>query len=226
MDSSVVNKAIRAEIWPFLKSVGFSRTTARTAWRHKLDRVDVVNFQSFNSYHAGVSGITTFSFAVNLGCYLRYIPDQYPESPDASRLREAEPRPQEYQCQMRSRLTRSYQDRRSKDKKIWYIDENGSNISQALHDVRMLLLRDAYPWFERFASPSEVYNILASTEEDMSQLWGFGRPGGSIRSYFLGYAARAARKVEEARVNLLKAAATKSFERLADQLRRDADSAS
>jgi Domain of unknown function (DUF4304) len=226
MDSSVVNKTIRAEIWPFLKSVGFARTTARTAWRHKPDRVDVVNFQSFNSYNAGVLGITTFSFAVNLGCYLRYIPDQYAESRDAHTLREAEPRPQEYQCQMRSRLTRSFPDRRSKDNQIWYIDENGSNVSQALHDVRMLLLRDAYPWFERFASPSEVYDILAFAEEDMGQLWGFGRPGSPIRSYYRGYAALAARKVEEARVNLLKAAATKSFEGLADRLRRDADSAS
>ena len=226
MDSSVVNKAIRAEIWPFLKGVGFTRATARTAWRHKPDRVDVVNFQSFNSYNAGVLGITTFSFAVNLGCYLRYIPDQYAESRDSSTLREAEPRPKEYQCQMRRRLTRSYPDRRCADKQIWYIDETGSNVSQALHDVRMLLLRDAYPWFERFASPAEVYDILASAEEDMRQLWGFGRPGSPIRSYYLGYAARAARKVDEARSNLLKAAATKSFERLADQLRRDADSAS
>jgi Domain of unknown function (DUF4304) len=226
MDSSVVNKTIRAEIWPFLKSVGFALTTARTAWRHKPDRVDVINFQSFNSYNAGVLGITTFSFAVNLGCYLRYIPDRYAESRDASTLREAEPRPQEYQCQMRRRLIRSYPDRRSKDKQIWYIDEKGSNVSQALHDVRMLLLRDAYPWFERFASPSEVYDILAFAEEDMGQLWGFGRPGSPIRCYYLGYTALAARKVEEARVNLLKAAATKSFEGLADQLRRDADSAS
>jgi hypothetical protein len=226
MDSSVVNKAIRAEIWPFLKGVGFTRATARTAWRHKPDRVDVVNFQSFNSYNAGVLGITTFSFAVNLGCYLRYIPDQYAESRDSSTLREAEPRPKEYQCQMRRRLTRSYPDRRCADKQIWYIDETGSNVSQALHDVRMLLLRDAYPWFERFASPAEVYDILASAEEDMRQLWGFGRPGSPIRSYYLGYAARAARKVDEARSNLLKAAATKSFERLADQLRRDAESIS
>jgi uncharacterized protein DUF4304 len=226
MDSTVVNRTIRAEIWPFLKGVGFTRATARTAWRHKPDRVDVVNFQSFNSYNAGVLGITTFSFAVNLGCYLRYVPDQYAESRDSSTLREAEPRPKEYQCQMRRRLTRSYPDRRCADKQIWYIDETRSNVSQALHDVRMLLLRDAYPWFERFASPAEVYDILASAEEDMRQLWGFGRPGSPIRSYYLGYAARAARKVDEARANLLKAAATKSFERLADQLRRDAESIS
>jgi hypothetical protein len=108
---------------------------------------------------------------------LRYIPDQYAESRDAHTLREAEPRPQEYQCQMRSRLTRSFPDRRSKDNQIWYIDENGSNVSQALHDVRMLLLRDAYPWFERFASHPRCTTSLPS----LKRTWvNFGASVGQV----------------------------------------------
>lgn len=78
MDSKAVNREIRRVIWPLFKAAGFSSNTTRTAWRHTADKADVINFQSFNRYNADVLGITTFSFAVNLGCYLRYVPPQWP----------------------------------------------------------------------------------------------------------------------------------------------------
>jgi len=115
VDSSIVNRVIRVEIWPFLKDRGFQHFNSRTAWRIHSDRVDVVNFQSFNSYNADVMGITTFSFAVNLGCHLRYIPNKYPPEvyPTANSSKSLEgnaPRPKEYECHMRGRLSRSYSD--------------------------------------------------------------------------------------------------------------------
>lgn len=67
MDSKVVNRAIKANVWPMLKEHGFGHFTTRTAWRHDHDRIDVINFQSFNSYQASVIGCTTYSFALRLG---------------------------------------------------------------------------------------------------------------------------------------------------------------
>jgi hypothetical protein len=78
MDSKTVNKEIRALIWPALKAAGFSSFSARTAWRYEKDQVEVVNFQSFNRHNADVLDVTTFSFAVNLGSYLCYVPPQWP----------------------------------------------------------------------------------------------------------------------------------------------------
>jgi hypothetical protein len=72
--STDVNRAIRRLVWARLREVGFERRTARTAWRRWDEGVDVVNFQSFNSYLAGGVGCTTFSFAVNLGAALDYVP--------------------------------------------------------------------------------------------------------------------------------------------------------
>jgi hypothetical protein len=223
MDSAAVNREIRAEIRPLLKDVGFVAFTSRTAWRYHTDRVDVVNFQSFNSYNAGVMGITTYSFAVNLGCYLRYIPNQYADTPGSAALEEL-PRPKEYECHMRGRLSRSYLGESCSDRQIWFIDERGSNVTKALHDVRMLLVRDGVPWFTQFSSPELVYAILVSNEEQMNSLWGFGRTGSPIRRYFLGYAARAAGLHSEARVNLNSAAETPSFAKIAQRLREDAQS--
>ena len=222
MVSKAVNLAIREEVRPLLTGAGFDRCSARTFWRYHSDRVDVLNLQSFNSYNAGVLGITTFSFAVNLGCYLRYVPNQYPNAPGSERLAGDRPRPKEYHCQLRGRLNRSYQEQACSDTQIWFVDESGSNVQKALQDVRMVLSRDGLPWFERFTSPGSVYDIFAGREEEMGRLWGFGRPGSPIRSYFLGYTAKAAGLHGVAETHLVHAASTKSFESISERILSDA----
>ena len=126
---------------------------------------------------------------------------------------------------MRGRLFRSYPERSLSDRHIWLIDERGSNIPKALHDVRMVLAREGLPWFSQFMSPSRVYAILDANEEQMDSLWGFGRPGSPIRRYYLGYVARAAGLMDEARTNLMLAAETQSFLDISQRLRDDAQSA-
>lgn len=225
MNSAAVNREIRARIRPLLEDAGFVAFTARNSWRYHRDRVDVINFQSFSSHHAEVMGITTYSFAVNLGCYLRYIPDPYPDAPESSSLAGELPRPTEYHCHMRGQLRRSYSDKSCARRDIWFIDEHGTNVAEALHDVRMVFVRDGVPWFAQFSTPDHVYDILRSKEERMESLWGFGRPGSPARRYFLGYAAKAAGRHDEARLNLNLAADTPSFANIADRLREDAKSA-
>ena len=74
MDSKVVNKVINKNIWSFLKEQGFSMFTSRSAWRFNQDTIEIINFQSFNSYLAEVLGCTTYSFTVNLAIYFTKIP--------------------------------------------------------------------------------------------------------------------------------------------------------
>ena len=221
MDSKAVNVAIRGEVRPLLRDAGFSRSTARTFWRYHHDRVDVINFQSFNSYNAGVLDITTFSFAVNLGCYLRYVPNRYPNAKGLKCLEGDTPQPKEFQCHLRGPLTRSYVDPSCRSRQIWPIDQGGSNLDKALHDVRMVLNRDGIPWFDQFTSPRLVYDIFATREEDMGHLWGFGAPGSPIRTYLLGYSAKAAGLTDAAVASLRHAASTKSFELIRDRILSD-----
>jgi hypothetical protein len=89
----------------------------------------------------------------------------------------------------------------------------------------MTLSRDGLSWFEQFTSPSVVYEILARREEEMGRLWGFGRPGSPIRTYFLGYTAMAAGMHDAARANLIHAAGTKSFESIRGRILSDAERA-
>lgn len=97
MDSKTVNREIRAAIRPVLRSHGFSRFTELAAWRYSDSRFDVVNFQSFDDYLACGVGCTTYSFALNLGLYLRCVP------PDdfGIKRRETDLVPKEWECHLR-----------------------------------------------------------------------------------------------------------------------------
>jgi hypothetical protein len=100
MDAKVVNRALREIIWPELKRLGFNRRTPRTAWRDRPDAIQVMNFQSFNSYLAEAIGSTTYSFGVNLGVFYPAIAEQSSVAafiPDGLR-------PAEWHCQARKHL--------------------------------------------------------------------------------------------------------------------------
>jgi hypothetical protein len=186
MDSKVVNKAIAKEIRPFLESVGFSGFLPRTSWRYHEDRIDVINFQSFNSYLAASVGCTTYSFSVNLGCYLLCIPDQFPIKEKGGHKR-----PEEYHCHFRGRLTRSFLQKELERTDTWFIDGEARYLPQAISDVREQIAEVALPWFTRFADLREVLRILQFEDEDMTTLWGFGRNPSPIRSLMTGCVARA-----------------------------------
>jgi len=99
MDSRVASKLIRSEIWPILRRQGFTKLNARNAWRYRQPLIDVVNFQSFNSYLAEGIGCTTYSFGVNLGVYVQDGLDSQVKRNKAGRLL-----PHEAECAYRVQL--------------------------------------------------------------------------------------------------------------------------
>ena len=223
MDSKVVNRSIKAEIWPSLEKEGFDYFTSRTAWRHHHDRIDVVNFQSFNSYQATVIGCTTYSFGVNLGCYLLSIPYQYGQV--HIKEKSGQLLPDESQCHIRGRIhpveKRSLAVRllnRKAPQDIWAIREDGSNLTSALSEVQRMLLNQGMQWFKQFERPEEVLRILVCEPERIGELWGFGSNPSPIRSYFVGYAALAARDYEVASAHLKAALASGCFEGVNNEL--------
>ncbi|MCL4837768.1 MAG: DUF4304 domain-containing protein [Thermoanaerobaculia bacterium] len=184
MDSKAVNKEIRRTIWPALKTHGFTQVSARTAWRHGDQKIDVVNFQSFNSYNADVMGVTTFSFAVNLGAYLRYVPPQWPPT----KIKDGVPYPAEYECQFRGGLNRAISQPKNAHAHVWLVETDGRNLGWCVNDV-LQKIPEALAWFERLESKNSVLRILLEQPEQMSSLWGFGNRPSPHRSYLLGYVA-------------------------------------
>ena len=219
VDSKIVNKQIRSEVRPLLKEAGFTRFTARNSWRYTGPRIDIINFQSFNSYKASVMGCTTYSFTVNLGCYFTDIPDRFGET--HLKKKDKDPRPLEYDCSFRGGLHRRFTQPEYEDRSIWYIDPRGRYLEKALHDVRKAIAQDGLPWFERLADPAHVLQILLEQEENMNELWGFGRNPSPIRHYLTGYFALNLGHNELARRHLNEALKSNCFDLVAERIERD-----
>lgn len=219
MDSKIVSAEIRAEVRPFLKDQGFSQFTGRSAWRFHTDRVDVVNYQSFNSYNADVIGCTTYSFALNLGTFFGYIRDQFDRN--QNNLENPKFRPAEYLCHFRGGLSRSFWQRQLKRRDIWYIDSKGRVLKKAVHDTRVALSRDGMPWFDRLRDPREVLRILKEDDEDMGTCWGFGRNPSPIRNYMLGYVSLHLGNLDDAAIQLNRAIDSGCYKAIEEQIRGD-----
>jgi hypothetical protein len=219
MDSRSVNKEIRERIKPLLKDAGFSQFTSRTGWRYATNRIDVVNFQSFSSYLASRVGCTTYSFALNLGCYLTYIPYPY----GASRPIQKEGRliPKEYECPFRRPLNKSISQPEFPRKNIWYVDPDGRFLGPAISDAALMIVKKAFPWFERFSDDSEVLRTLLKEKQEDGGTHGFGANPSPARSYLTGYTALFLRNPALAVEHLDKALASGCYHKVEAQLKAD-----
>lgn len=150
--SRQVNAEIKRKVWPALRAAGFGKTNARNAWRNATDTIAVVNFQSFNSYHAAGLGCTSFSFCVNLGVYYLCVhktpwaskwPDRYGVPPIE---------PAEYCCHARLHLEKLLFQPEFPRLDIWYVRLDGSNLDAVIDDARRVILDVGLPWLEKFTS--------------------------------------------------------------------------
>lgn len=219
MDSKTVNRELRRTVRPLLKKAGFNRFTDRNAWRYSASRVDVLNFQSFNSHLAGAIGATTFSFSLNLGSFMLEVPPLC--GPDRIKVEDGHLLPQEYECPLRGRLHRGFDQPELKRNDTWYIDPKGKYLEQAVQDVCQRVEEDALPWFERLRDTERVLQILMSEPEDNDRLWGFGGIPSPVRSFLTGYVALALGRKELAAMHLQAALASNAFPLSTHQLKSD-----
>jgi hypothetical protein len=176
MDSRIVNREIRREVWPALRAQGFQNVTSRRAFRHSPERIWVVDFQSFNSYFSLVDGCTTFSFAVNLAIYIPALADER-ETPPA--------KPHDYDCHLRRKLSKDIQQLNYPRKDIWFVEPSGENLLDVLGDARSVILRDGISWFHRFDNDNEVFRTLTDDDEDEA-LFGIGSRWSTRRKVLIG----------------------------------------
>jgi len=184
MNSSVVNKEIKSLIRPMLQEAGFTQFTQRTAWRYSRGRLDVINFQSFNSYLANSIGCTTYSFCVRLGCCFDAIPQS-----DRIKKKNGHSRPEEYQCQFRLTLQKSIEQTNLKRTDVWYVDPTGKNLDAVITDAKKAILETGLPWFNRYNDPAEALRTLLEDSESNESTHGFGAKPSPIRHFFTGFVA-------------------------------------
>jgi len=188
MDSSDVNKRLRADVWPALRDHGFDRRSSRTAWRDQPDQVDVINFQSFNAYNARVLNITTYSFQINLGVHPRCL------TTDAIPSKDGLLRPLEYHCDFRYSLTGPFKAPGTTRGTLWRIDEHGSNLAEVVDQARAALLADGLWWFEALSGLDALLRTARESPENMDEVWGMGNIGSPHRLDLVKRLERASRR--------------------------------
>lgn len=219
MDIKVVNKVINKNIWSFLKELGFIMFTSRSAWRFNQDTIEIINFQSFNSYLAEVLGCTTYSFTVNLAIYFTKIPDKFPKT--TIKEKNGFLLPEESDCDFRKCLVKGLIQEEIKRRDIWYIDTMGNNIELAMDDVKQMLISDGLKWFEKYSHMEAVLETLLNEEEDLNGTHGFGRENSPIRNYIGGYIAYFLQRYDLASCMVEKAIKSGGFKSVEETLRRD-----
>ncbi len=196
MDSKQVTKAINLIIRPMLKANGFDKFTGRTYWRYHCDRIDILNFESFNAYNADVLGCTTFSFGVKLAVFMNYIPMENVKEKNGLK------RPKEYEGHFRSHIDKAIVQKEFPRKDIWFVDKEGKYLETVILDCKAQIEREALIWYERFDKKENVLQILLEEDEQMEKTWGFGNKGSAVRNKFIAYTALELNKKELAKNKL------------------------
>lgn len=184
MNSKEVTKEINSKIRPVLKENGFSRNSGRTYWRYCEDRIDIINFQSFNGYHSEVMGCTTFSYSINLSIFLNFIPEK-----DKMKEKNGLKRPHEANGHFRRQLKKSIVQPELSIDTVWAVDDLGNNLSECINDSKKQIMNLGFDWYERFNSKEKILHILLNDEVDMENTWGFGNFDSASRNELIAYTA-------------------------------------
>jgi hypothetical protein len=218
MDSQIVTKGLNRIIRPVLKDAGFTAFTSRTAWRYTSNKVDVVNFQSFNPYLADGVGCTTFSFAVNLGVYFQFVPSYLGD--ERPKRKEGYLRPAEYECHLRRPLKKAILQPVFPRQNIWYVDAEGLNLDHVAEDAREVIVRDGFPWFDRL-DEREFARMLLDDHDPLDGTWGIGGNSSPVRHYLTGYTALHLEDYSLALHHLQAALGSGCFRRAEGRLKQD-----
>jgi hypothetical protein len=214
VNSSVVNKEIKSVIRPLLQDAGFTQFTTRTAWRYPGEKIDVVNFQSFNSYLANSVGCTTYSFCVRLGCSFDAIPRS-----ERVKSKDGLFRTEEYECHFRLTLQKTIRQPNLKRTDVWYVDPSGQNLKVVIEDAKRAILEKGLRWFNRFTDLNEVLRTLQKDSESNEGTWGFGTKTSPMRHFMTGYVAKSLGKTQLAFEHIQRALLSGRFKELEPQMR-------
>jgi hypothetical protein len=215
MDSKIVSRELWNAVRPLLKNAGWNSFTSRTARRFFDSRVDVINFQSFNTYLASAIGSTTYSFSVRLGCFLKVIPSS------TVKTKNGLPMPQEYECHLRCTLHKKFPQAECTRTDVFYVDPDGKYIPLVVEAVRAAITHEGFQWFQRFSDMREVLRTLLEDDEETQGTWGFGANPSPARHLFRGYVALAVGETDRAFKDLSRAASSSSYDQLRERIKAD-----
>lgn len=163
-----VNKEIRAVINPFMKDHGFTIIKGKNFWVPGTDRVRMMEIRAVGAYFSEISGWPSMSLTAWLGMfYVQYADSSYTKWCKHDEMGNLFPR--EWQCQVRAELqctldqARHQKNLEIKQEKmrtdIWWVDRDGSNLSEVVRDIRNKIESHGLNWFEQKSDQAYIDSL-------------------------------------------------------------------
>jgi hypothetical protein len=180
VDVKAVNRELRSSFWPSLRDVGFVDRTERVAWRAWDGGVELIELQSMGS-HADAVGCTSYSFDARIASVPQFLDDSgtWTQRADASR-------PHYWDCPLTRSLHKTVSQpwfkpfsrlparspasfrmhrealmrvlRRDVHDRpdVWFVRDDGTNLAEAVADLRSVFHRDGLARLEQWRDPCAV----------------------------------------------------------------------
>jgi len=212
MDSKIVTRELWKAVGPLLKEAGWASFSSRTARRFSQSRIDVITFQSFNSYLASRIGSTTYSFAIRLGCFFTAIPHSGIKIKDSLLM------PEEYHCHLRYTIPKKFYQSECDRADVFYVDPKGDYIPTVVGAALQGIGTEGFAWFRRFSDMREVLRTLMEDNESNDGTFGFGAKSSPARNLYTGSIALSLGKTQIAQKHLTQAAISPSYADFREQI--------
>ena len=141
MNSQDVSKALKKEIFPFLRKKGFAQFTTRTAWKNDEHVISVINFASLGSYlgdrYGILSRLTSHSFWIEAGLYFKAMHETPWAKSPAPNL------PKVWECQARKTLKKSLRQFWCRRPDVWYVSTKGTGLDAIITDAKIAVQKQA-----------------------------------------------------------------------------------
>ncbi len=177
---SEVNKLIRRVVSPALRECGFTKVRTRNNWKYLEDRVWYIMIRSVGSYFSDVTGYPPQSLTAEYGVYFTdFPPNPRPALSTTPKTdKDGLVVPKEHECHYRNSLENissqkklrisisSEVERRRTD--VWWISPDGSNMEEAVEDIRLSLLQNAIPKMERVEKATLLERWLSHEHSNLT----------------------------------------------------------
>jgi hypothetical protein len=156
MNTDMVNRYIQHRIWSLVKKEGFACFTQRTAWRYRGKLIDIINFQSFNAYHAAIMDCTTYSFYIHLGIYLAVIPS----GREWVKRKNDELIPHIAQAHITRWIIPKHQWPGKRHKEVWRINGQNPGLEKIFLRIEKEIRNTGLPWFGTYPEGRQLLDLL------------------------------------------------------------------
>lgn len=162
-NSAQIDKAIRKILFPVLKANGFDKVKIRNSWRYNEECIWVFNLRVSNQHYTPLTAIFVFQ-----GIYYTFLDDAnfLPKIDKDGRLI-----PEEWRGHVRNTLLLEKLDQtfaakmldypsKYKRKDAWFIKPDGSNIEEAIEDIKSAFLHQGLKWFNDFTKLEYAFKCI------------------------------------------------------------------